>query len=416
MLDKKLIISTVKSDIVDVKDAKLVALCLSTNVDTDAVVVKKVGDKVKPGEVVAKFNPDLLSVSLHSPISGNVCEINVNDSKLKKQVSYIAIKQSGSSDKLIKLPKVSPINRQSIKQRIQQAGIVGCGGAGYPAYAKIKDDVQYHTLIINACVSDYLTCADLGVLYHNFSDIIKGAELLQDALDIKKVYIVVNAFCNKLLEELKSKAQEHNIELFYMPNKYGQGDEKIICKKILGFNKQDGFPAYSGILVYNAQTIYQIKRAVYDGENVTSRVVTVCGKLVREAKNYRLPIGCNIEDVFLKYGNLICSYKEYVEREQATMERFLHLQELRKELPEKKQDKKFVADFVEERKTTNSMIFNFLKYEKINKPYLSRGLLVGGRKYGRLYDGNVLNIQKNTFCIEYVNERQFLRINKRFKF
>ena len=129
-----------------------------------------------------------------------------------------------------------------------------------------------------------------------------------------------------------------------------------------------------------------------------------------------MPIGCNIEDVFLKYGNLICSYKEYVEREQVTMERFLHLQELRKELPEKKQDKKFVADFVEERKTTNSMILNFLKYEKINKPYLSRGLLVGGRKYGRLYDGNVLNIQKNTFCIEYVNERQFLKINKRFKF
>lgn len=414
-MNKKLILNTVKSEIVDVTDADMVALCLSTNVDTDAVMVKKEGDAVKAGEVIAKCSDDLLSVSLHAPINGKVSEVNINTSKLKKQVSYVAIKKDSSKSKLVTLPKLNSLDRCEIKKRIQQAGIVGCGGAGYPAYAKIKADVTYTSLIINACVSDYLTCADLAVLYHNFNDVLKGITLLKDSLDIKKAYIVVNKFCKQLLNEDIEKAKEFGVDFYFMPNRYGQGDEKIICKRLFGYNKEDGFPAYAGMLVYNAQTVYQIKRSVYDGENVTSRVITICGKLVNEAKNYRVLIGANVEDIITKQSILKCSYKEYEEREKATVERFLHLQELRKQLPDKKQDKEFLSKFVEERKDTNSIIFNFLKYEKINKMFVSCALLVGGRRYGKIYDGNVLNIQKNTYCIEYLNEKQFNKLNKKFK-
>ena len=83
-------------------------------------IVKK-GDKVKRGQLIA--TPTGLGANVHSSVSGEVIDVTEDRIIIKP-----AAKQPKTFEK---------IKKGSNLEMIQEAGIIGQGGAGFPTFIKI---------------------------------------------------------------------------------------------------------------------------------------------------------------------------------------------------------------------------------------------------------------------------------------
>ena len=111
-----------------------------------------INDYVNVGEVVAvneKFN-----IPIHSSISGFVINLNkkmwINTGKL---VSCIVIKNDYLNNSIIHKENIN-FNKELIVKIIQEKGILGMGGAGFPTYLKYKNyDIIVDTLLTTQPIS-----------------------------------------------------------------------------------------------------------------------------------------------------------------------------------------------------------------------------------------------------------------------
>lgn len=409
----KEILNIVKKDIIEFISPSIVQIMLSNGRGISAVPCVNVGDRVHKGQRIAKAENGMLCVDVHSSIDGEVKEIKFNSSLNKNETDAICITSNDSESvmQFKELPKIKIKTISSLRNRLSQAGVVGCGGAGFPSYAKIKEGIKYKYLIVNACVSDYYTCADLGVVYHEHEEVIKGIEVLNEILNFEKVYIVVNSLAKKILKDIIIKYSNLNIEFVFMPNKLGQGDEKKLCKKILNYEEVKTFPSYDGILVFNAQTVQNIFRAVSLGLPMISRVVTLYGKSLNENVNCRIAIGANVNEVIKGTVGEICEYEYFEEREEFAKNRFWELNDLRKEFKENKDDE-FVTNFALKRKEINGVLFDFIKFEHLNKRHLRERIQINGNHYGYNTNQYYYPIQKNHYSVGILNKKESYKIVK----
>ena len=411
----KEIISILNKGIQDITNIDYVEIGTIHGQGDSGKILVKAGQKVKKGDILVDCTEDKLCACVHSSISGEVVSIKKAVGQNKGAVDVICIKKSKDVKGVAKkYDKIKDYTIENIRERLKHAGIVGMGGAGFPSYAKIKKDVCYTHLILNACVSDYLSCADLAVLIQEYKKVKQGIELLKNILKLKKVVIIVNKFAKKIITNLIDKNDEC-IEVKYMPNKYGQGDEKIFCKKYFNIDKENVFPAHSGYLIYNVQTICAIYDALKLGKPCTTRVVTIYGKCVRNAGNYRVPIGSVVEDIVKQTGGEVCLYEEYKSRENEAMKKYEEIQKLKEEYRQNTSPE-FVENFIKTRKENNKYIFDFLKYEHMYKGFIRYKVLYGGTHWCLKFDTDKLPIYKNTYAIGIVNKYQYDKISKKCNF
>ena len=76
---------------------------------------------------------------------------------------------------------------QELKNLIQQSGIVGAGGAGFPSYAKLAPGAD--TLIINASECEPLLETDYMLMRDHMDKILDGARLMMECADIPHAYL-----------------------------------------------------------------------------------------------------------------------------------------------------------------------------------------------------------------------------------
>lgn len=277
--------------------APILIVPLIQHMGAPSVPLVSEGEEIVRGQRIAK--PDgFMSVSMHAPASGMVRKIALAPSVTGRMVPAIYIEAFPGSTQEVEDGTPCPLETSTpdeIITAIQEAGIVGLGGAAFPTHAKLRvpQDKFVDTLIINGVECEPFLTTDHRVMLEQPDDIFMGIRYILKASRAERVIIAIEANkpdAAKLLRERFPEDLTGSVEMLQV--KYPQGAEKMLFSALLGREvPSGGLPLDVHALCCNVATTAEIGRLLPHGRGIQERVITVTGPAVKKKGNYRIPIG-----------------------------------------------------------------------------------------------------------------------------
>lgn len=272
------------------------------------------GEHVLKGQVIAHAN-DYICTPIHASSSGNVVSIEkqhvAHPSGLKG--TCIVIDTDGK-DEWIELEPTSyeDMDPSHLRNLIREAGIVGMGGAGFPAFIKLNPGIKksVDTLILNGAECEpYISCDDM-LMRDKPDEIIAGMRIMRHALQAKDCIIGIEDNKPEAYKSLcDALGDDTDIKIARIRSLYPSGSEKQTIKILTGKEiPTQGLPLDIGVVCHNVATATAVYRAIEFGEPLISRYVTVTGSAVARPGNINALIGTPISNLLdftgIDYGNL----------------------------------------------------------------------------------------------------------------
>ena len=187
-----------------------------------------------------------------------------------------------------------------IKALLQNAGVVGAGGAGFPTYAKLSEAADL--LCINCAECEPLIYTDFILSREGMEKVVKGAELIMAATNIKHTYLGFKAYRAEALGYSDGESVGKNVTIKYLPSIYPIGDEIGLIYEATGRLIRPGnLPITAGVIVMNAETVYNACEAIESGKPVIEKWITIGGD-IPERLALRVPVGMRVSEIFKKLG------------------------------------------------------------------------------------------------------------------
>ncbi len=183
----------------------------------------------------------------------------------------------------------------NLKDKVFNAGIVGCGGAGFPTHVKYNANPEH--LIINAAECEPLLRTDRYIML-NFADrIIAGCEAVCAQLGAKDCTIALKSAYTEEIAELEKaiKAKKSAVKIHTFPSFYPAGDEQVMVYEVTGkVVPPSSIPLEVGCVVSNVATILAVSDAAED-KPFTHKYLTMTGE-VGEPTVLHVPLGTSFKD------------------------------------------------------------------------------------------------------------------------
>ena len=259
------------------------------------------GQMVKKGQLLAR-SQGTISAPVHAPTSGRIMGIGGYPAHHASGLLVRTITlQPDDKDEWLEdiTPAQDPIRLEpdEIVRRVTSAGIVGMGGATFPSGVKLHLSKRYqlHSLVINGAECEpYVTCDD-RLMREQPEQILAGIQLMARALGVERVLIAIED--NKpQAQSAMSKAAESlsglQIEIIGLPARYPMGSAKQLVQALTGKETPArGRTADLGVVVHNVGTAQAVYDALFNGQPMISRVMTVTGGAIQHPRNLRVPLG-----------------------------------------------------------------------------------------------------------------------------
>ncbi len=288
--------------------AELLMLPLSQHMGAPARLVVREGQEVQRGQLLAEAD-GYVSVPIHAPVSGTIRKIGNVPALSGKMTPGIYLEsfpystQEVITGTPVSLEKASP---EEILKGIQQAGIVGLGGAAFPTHVKLKvpEGKPCEVLILNGIECEPYLTTDHRVMLEQADDILIGIQYLMKATGAERTIIGIEANKQDAADHLASRIPENApISVAVLPVKYPQGSEKMLVTALLGREVPSrGLPIDVGAIVVNVATTAEIGRLLPNGRGIQERVITITGPGIAQKGNYRIPIGTPLRFVLEQLG------------------------------------------------------------------------------------------------------------------
>jgi Na+-translocating ferredoxin:NAD+ oxidoreductase subunit C len=266
--------------------------------------VVQAGDKVLKGQLIGQAD-GWLSAAVHAPTSGTVLEVAMH---VRPHVSgldslCVVIEPDGQDEWIAHgPPDIATMSPADICNYLQQHGVVGLGGAGFPTHGKLTATpaVPMAELIINAAECEpYITCDDL-LMRERADDIVRGIAVFRDMLKPQSVIIGVEDNKPEAIAAMRAAvdAQNEAFSVVAVPTLYPAGGAKQLIRVLTGKEVPGSMrsTADMGVQVFNVGTAYAAWRAIGHGEPLISRIVTLTGN-VRQAHNVEALIGTPMNEL-----------------------------------------------------------------------------------------------------------------------
>ena len=186
------------------------------------------------------------------------------------------------------------MEREEIIKKVRDAGVVGCGGAGFPTHVKIAADAEF--VIANGAECEPILKGDQYLMAEKAVEINAGLKYVMTSSCASRGYIAIKEKYRRQGEALR-KAALPGIEVFEMGNFYPAGDEHVTVHEITGrVVPEAGIPINAGVIVDNVGTLINISKAVDKGIPVTRKYVTVTGD-VEKPLIVRCAVGTRAGDI-----------------------------------------------------------------------------------------------------------------------
>lgn len=265
-------------------------------------VVKK-GDRVLAGQIIAEAG-GFVSANIVSSVSGTVKAVEPRKNASGGSAMAIVVENDGEytlAEGVGVECDTNGLTGQEILSKVQKAGIVGMGGAGFPTHVKltVKAPEKIDYVIANGAECEpYITCDD-QLMRAKAAEIVEGMEYMLRLFPNAKGVVVVENNKPEAIAAMEQACQGHD-RVYVQPvkTKYPQGGERSLITVITGKHLKLGMlPADAGCVVDNVATIYAIYRAVKFNEPLMERGFTVSGDAVQNPGNFIVKIGTSHQEL-----------------------------------------------------------------------------------------------------------------------
>lgn len=182
----------------------------------------------------------------------------------------------------------------SLVETIQNAGVVGAGGAGFPSHVKVGTDVEY--IIANGAECEPLMHKDAELMMHYADRIVTGMQAVMQETNAQKGVIGIKEKNTEAIEALEKHTAGTGIELHILGDFYPAGDEFVLVYEVTGrLIPPGGIPLNIDAVVLNVETLYNIAQAL-DGTPVTHKFLTIAGA-VNQPISCAVPIGITLREL-----------------------------------------------------------------------------------------------------------------------
>ena len=207
----------------------------------------------------------------------------------------------------MKIDELSKIFREN--------GIVGAGGAGFPTYGKLTDKIE--VIVVNCAECEPLLKLHRQLLAEYADEIIKAASTIAETVGAKEVVFAIKGEYETTVEAVEYGLKEfspkgYTMRVHKLISSYPMGDEVVTIYEATGrVVRPGGLPIEQGVAVFNVETLYNAYMAIFRGEPVNSKCVSVVGE-VENPITVRVPIGMAIKDVVSLAGSITCEDPVYL--------------------------------------------------------------------------------------------------------
>ena len=290
---------------------------MSQHLGAPAKCVVKAGDFVRRGQLIGEKN-GFISVLVRAPADGLVKAVEKRPGPTGAKADAVILDTTQpppppNPDNPVNPVKTpSPIlppldwktaSREELLSRVEQAGICGMGGAGFPTAVKLNPPPtkRCEYLVLNGAECEPYLTADFRVMLERADRIRVGVEIMRKILGGPAVRIAVEANKPEAIAALEKAFADidGNVEIVVLPVLYPQGSEKHQIYATVGrvVPEPPALPIDVGCVVENVGTVAAIADAVEKGEPLLERVTTVSGDAVAEPKNVLAPSGTKYSDL-----------------------------------------------------------------------------------------------------------------------
>lgn len=189
-------------------------------------------------------------------------------------------------------------------EKIKDAGVIGCGGAGFPTHAKLSAHCEY--LLINAAECEPLLKTDHYIMRHEAASCIKAIIACAKIVDAEHTVIATKKHYTEEIAALEHeiKAQNANIQIFLMDNYYPAGDEQLIVYEVTGRTvTPGGIPLSVNCIVSNISTMLEVYGAI-ENQPFTEKYLTITGA-VKDPQILKVPVGTSFSDCISAVGGAL---------------------------------------------------------------------------------------------------------------
>jgi len=291
---------------------KTVFIPVAQHIGAPSTPTVKKGDEVKVGQVIAKSS-SFVSTNIHSSVSGKVKKVDfsADSSGYPKQGIFIDVEGDEWEEGIDRSENlVTTINLEGpdIVKKIQEAGIVGLGGATFPTHVKLvpPKGMKADVLLINGVECEPYLTSDHRLMLEKADEILVGTQLLMKALNVTKAVVGIENNKPDAIQLLLEKTKKYNgISVQALQVKYPQGGEKQLIKAVTGKEvPSGGLPIAVGAVVSNVGTAFAVYEAIQKNKPLFERVVTITGKDVTNPSNFKVRIGTATSELVEAAGGL----------------------------------------------------------------------------------------------------------------
>ncbi len=290
----------------------VVHIPVAQHIGAPSVPVVAKGDKVKAGTLIAKSS-GFVSANIHSSVSGTVSKIDAIADSFGYPRQGIIIQVEGDEwepeiDRTTDLVKNISLSGSEIIQKIQNAGVVGMGGATFPSHVKLvppKGMTAEYLLINGVECEPYLT-SDHRLMLEKTDEILVGTSLIMRALGVEKAIVGIENNKPDAIARMRERVKGFSgISIQPLKVKYPQGGEKQLIKAATGREVPSGaLPIAVGCVVSNVGTAFAVYEAVQKNKPLIERVVTITGKSLLQPSNLKARIGTPLSALIARAGGL----------------------------------------------------------------------------------------------------------------
>jgi Na+-translocating ferredoxin:NAD+ oxidoreductase RnfC subunit len=179
--------------------------------------------------------------------------------------------------------------------RLEELGIVGAGGGGFPAAVKFQARVSL--VIVNAAECEPLLHKDKELLQHHSEPFLRGLRAVMEMVGAREGAIGIKDKHHEIIAALE-RVVPPGVRVVPLPDVYPAGDEFILVHLITGrVIPPGGLPKDVDVAVSNVETLMNIGL----DRPVTHKYLTVAGA-VETPVTLRVPIGISIGEVIEAAG------------------------------------------------------------------------------------------------------------------
>lgn len=296
---------TDSKEILDVKTPDEVAIPVIAMGKMDLEIHVKEGDYVKVGTLLAERS-DHFATPIYSSVSGTVKGFEKRfHSSGAKNVTHVVIENNHQyeSDTMPTLDYRNA-SKDEIVDFIKERGIVGCGGAGFPTFAKYNSVQAAEVLIINAVECEPYLTTDYSTLTDHLDELVEGTLALTKAANAQRTLVAIKEDKKELIGRLKEAfASYQNVEVKGVPNVYPMGWERTLVYELLK-KRYDKLPIEVGAVVNNSTTAIALAQAMRTGTPIVEKIITVSGEGIKTPQNVRVRVGTSIGAILEACGGV----------------------------------------------------------------------------------------------------------------